>query len=79
VSRQRADRLPQAWGRNMPSFILQPETHMRALRGVFFFVAATAACFADNSVKAEISKAARVFAAIFSVLFVVAEAMELMS
>lgn len=52
---------------------------MSALRGVFFFLAACAGCFSDGSVKAEISKIARVFVAIFSVLFVVAEAMELMS
>ena len=38
-----------------------------------------AACFADNSVKPEIAKSARVFVGIFSVLFAVAEAMELMS
>jgi hypothetical protein len=63
----------------MPAFIRQLESQMRALRGVFFFVAASAACFADNSVKPEIAKSARVFVGIFSVLFAVAEAMELMS
>ena len=47
--------------------------------GVGYVGLVTAACFADNSVKAEIAKAARVFVAIFSVLFVIAEAMELMS
>ncbi len=49
------------------------------MRGVFFFLAACAGCFADGSVKAEISKVARVFTALFAVLFVIAEAMELMS
>lgn len=52
---------------------------MKALRGLFFFSAATAACFADNSVKSEIKKGARVVTALFTVLFVIAEAMELMS
>lgn len=51
---------------------------MKALRGVFFFCAASAGCFADGSVKPEIAKAARVFLGIFSTLFVIAEAMELM-
>jgi hypothetical protein len=55
------------------------EIPMKALRGLFFFIAATAGCFSDNSVKKDISKAARVVVAISSVLFVVAEAMELMS
>jgi hypothetical protein len=54
------------------------EVALKALRGLFFFLAACAGCFADGSVKAEISKVARVFVAIFSVLFVIAEAMELM-
>ena len=52
---------------------------MKALRGLFFFSAATAACFADTSVKPEIMKGARVVTAIFTVLFVVAEAMELIA
>ena len=52
---------------------------MKALRGVFFFLAACAGCFSDGSVKREISKTARVFVALFSVLFIIAEAMELMS
>jgi hypothetical protein len=49
------------------------------MRWVFFFLAACAGCFADSSVKREISKVARVFVALFTVLFVVAEAMELLS
>jgi hypothetical protein len=52
---------------------------MKALRGVFLFAAATAGCFSDGSVKVEIAKTGRVFLAIFSVLFLVAEAMELLS
>ncbi|MGB3934540.1 MAG: hypothetical protein WBL29_02380 [Burkholderiales bacterium] len=52
---------------------------MKAMRWVFFFLAACAGCFADGSVRRDISKVARVFVAIFSVLFVVAEAMELLS
>jgi hypothetical protein len=52
---------------------------MKALRGLFFFLAACAGCFADGSVKRDISRTARVFTAIFSVLFIIAEAMELMS
>lgn len=52
---------------------------MKALRGVFFFCAAIAGCFADGSVKPEIAKVGRVFLAMFSVLFVIAEAMELLS
>jgi hypothetical protein len=52
---------------------------MKALRGVFFMLAACAGCFADGSVKTEISKVARVFVALFGALFVIAEAMELLS
>ncbi len=52
---------------------------MKALRGVFLFIAASAGCFSDNSVKADIAKVGRVFLAIFGVLFIIAEAMELMS
>jgi hypothetical protein len=52
---------------------------MKALRGVFLMLAACAGCFADGSVKRDISKAARVFTAIFGVLFIIAEAMELLS
>jgi len=52
---------------------------MKALRGVFFFLAACAGCFADGSVKPEIAKVARIFVGILTALFVVAEAMELMS
>ena len=52
---------------------------MKALRGLFFFLAACAGCFADGSVKAEISKVARVFVALFGALFIIAEAMELLS
>jgi hypothetical protein len=52
---------------------------MKALRGVFFFLAATAGCFADGSVRRDVSKVARVFVALFGALFVVAEAMELLS
>jgi hypothetical protein len=52
---------------------------MKALRGIFFFLAACAGCFSDGSVKSDISKVARVFVALFSVLFVIAEAMELLS
>ncbi len=52
---------------------------MRALRSVFFFAAASAACFADNSVKRSIARTARVFVALFTVLFIIAEAMELLS
>lgn len=52
---------------------------MRAMRWVFFFLAACAGCFADGSVKRDISKVARVFTAIFGVLFIIAEAIELLS
>lgn len=52
---------------------------MKAMRWVFFFLAACAGCFADGSVKREISKVARVFVAVFTVLFVIAEAMELLT
>jgi hypothetical protein len=52
---------------------------MKALRGVFFFLAASAGCFADGSVKRDVSKVARVFVALFGALFVIAEAMELLS
>ena len=52
---------------------------MKALRGVFFSIAACAGCFSDGSVKRDISKVARLVVALFTVLFVVAEAMELMS
>ncbi len=52
---------------------------MKALRGVFFFIAASAACFADNSVKSDVAKPARAVLGLASVLFVIAEAMELLS
>jgi hypothetical protein len=52
---------------------------MRALRGVFFFVAAAAACFSDSSVKPEVYKAGRVLLVISGVLFMIAEAMELLA
>lgn len=52
---------------------------MRALRGLFLLLAASAGCFADGSVKRDIAKTARVFVAVFTVLFVIAEAMELLS
>jgi len=52
---------------------------MRALRGVFFFIAASAACFADGSVKRDIARAARIVVGISSVLFLIAEAIELIS
>jgi hypothetical protein len=58
---------------------LRTEVDMKALRGVFFFGAALAGCFSDGSVKVEIAKAARVCAAILTVLFVIAEAIELMT
>ena len=51
---------------------------MKALRGVFFFIAAAAACFADTSVKKDIARVARVVVAVSGVLFVIAEAMELL-
>ncbi len=59
--------------------ILPAEVVLKALRGLFFFGAACAGCFADGSVKKDIAKAARVVVAIFTVLFVVAEAMEMLS
>jgi hypothetical protein len=52
---------------------------MRSLRGVFFTAAAAAACFMDNSVKREVAVTARVFVAIFSALFLVAEVIDLLS
>ena len=52
---------------------------MKALRGLFFFLAACAGCFSDGSVKRDIAKVARVFVGVFTVLFVIAEAMELLS
>ncbi|MBC7802909.1 MAG: hypothetical protein H7Y16_03445 [Candidatus Parcubacteria bacterium] len=51
---------------------------MASLRGVFFFVAACAACFADSSVKMEIYKPARLVVAFSAALFVVAEAIALL-
>jgi hypothetical protein len=52
---------------------------MRAMRGLFFFLGTCSGCFVDSGVKKEIAKTARIALAIFTVLFVVAEAMELMS
>jgi hypothetical protein len=52
---------------------------MKALRGVFFFVAAAAACFSDNGVKRDIARVARVVVAVSGVLFIIAEAIELLS
>lgn len=51
---------------------------MKALRGLFFFAAAVAACFSDNGVQRGIMRTARAATAVFTVLFVIAEAMELM-
>jgi len=63
---------------NEPS--IQPTVvAMKALRGVFFFCAAGAGCFADGSVKPEIAKVGRLLLAMFSVLFVIAEAMEMLT
>ena len=63
----------------MGALIRQVEVRVKALRGIFLLMIVIAGCFADNGVKKEISKAARVFMAIFGVLFVIAEAMELLS
>jgi hypothetical protein len=52
---------------------------MKALRGVFLMIAAAAGCFSDGSVKRDISRVARVFVAVFGLLFLIAEAMELLS
>ena len=52
---------------------------MRSLRGVFFFAAAAAACFIDNGVKKEIAVIGRVFVAIFSALFLIAEVIDLLT
>jgi hypothetical protein len=63
----------------MTALTQKAEIHMKALRGLFFLIAATAGCFSDNSVQKDIAKVARVVVAISGVLFVIAEAMELMS
>jgi hypothetical protein len=52
---------------------------MKALRGLFLVGAFSAACFSDNSVKRHVAIVGRVFTLLFTVLFVIAEAMELMS
>ncbi len=52
---------------------------MKALRGTFFLLAAAAGCFSDNGVKRDIARGARMLAMVFTVLFFVAEAMELLS
>jgi len=52
---------------------------MKALRGVFFFVAAAAACFSDSGVKRDVARLARVVVAVSGVLFLIAEAMDLLS
>src|SRR5262245_7895740 len=77
--RPAASAVRQLGGAYWPLSLQAAGSPMRALRGLFFFLAACAGCFADGSVKQEISKTARVFVALFSVLFVIAEAMELLS
>ncbi len=52
---------------------------MKALRSLFFFAAAITACFSDNGVQRGIMRTARVATAVFTVLFIVAEVMELMA
>jgi hypothetical protein len=52
---------------------------VKALRGTFFLLAAAAGCFSDNGVKRDIARGARVLAAVFTLLFIVAETMELLS
>ena len=52
---------------------------MRAMRGLFFVLAAASACFADSGVKRSVYLLARVCVGIFTALFVVAEIMDLIA
>ncbi len=52
---------------------------MRAFRSLFISLAFGTACFSDNSVQKGVAKTGRVLTALFTVLFIVAEAMELMA
>ncbi len=50
---------------------------MKALRGLFFCLAAAAGCFSDSNVKRSVYMTGRFFLIVFTVLFVVAEGMSL--
>lgn len=55
------------------------ERAVKALRGLFFCLAAAAGCFSDSGVKKSVYLTGRVLVAVFTVLFLVAEAMDLMA
>jgi hypothetical protein len=52
---------------------------LKALRGLFFCLAAAAGCFSDSGVKKSVYMTGRIFVVLFTVLFVVAEVMDLMA
>jgi hypothetical protein len=52
---------------------------VKALRGLFFCLAAAAGCFSDSGVKKSVYLTGRVLVAVFTVLFLVAEVMDLMA
>ena len=52
---------------------------MRAFHSLFISLALGSACFSDSSVQKAVAKTGRVLTALFTVLFIVAEVMELMA
>ena len=52
---------------------------MKALRSLFFFLAAASACFIDSGVKRHVYLIGRTLTVVFSLLFVVAEVLELVT
>jgi hypothetical protein len=50
---------------------------VRALRSLFFCLAAAAGCFSDSGVKKSVYMTGRFFLILFTVLFLVAEVMDL--
>jgi hypothetical protein len=52
---------------------------VKALRSLFFCLAAAAGCFSDSGVKRSVYMTGRFFVVLFAVLFVVAEVMDLVA
>jgi hypothetical protein len=52
---------------------------VKALKNLFFVLAAAAGCFSDSGVKKSVYVTGRIMVAVFAVLFLAAEVMELMT
>ena len=52
---------------------------MKALRSLFFCLAAAAGCFSDSGVKKSVYMTGRFLVVVFTVLFLVAEVMDLVA